>query len=282
MEGENRNTGFKPIDIREVVKGKNPKGAKKIPGFVYRWLSRILHLEEVNGFLSTHYDCSGIEFLRDGVKFLDIHFQFFNEENLPKGGRHLYVSNHPLGGLDGMLILKYLNENIGYTRNLSNDFLMNLKPMAEFFIPVNKVGSQAKGTAQKVNELYESGDNIMIFPAGLCSRKIGGRIEDLEWQKHFIQKSVQYGIDVVPIYFEGRNSNFFYNLANIRKFLKIKVNIEMMYLADEMFKHRGKTFRIYFGKPIPYTTFDKSKTAKEWAQEIKKITYSLKKAGTLS
>lgn len=279
MEGENQKQGFTPINIREVVGGKNPKAAGRIPGFIYRYLTRILHLEEVNAFMSEHYTCSGIEFLTDAVSFLNISFQYHNEENLPRDGRYMYVSNHPLGGLDGMLILKYLNQNIGYTRNLSNDFLMNLKPLAEFFVPVNKVGQQSKDRALKVNELYESEDNIMIFPAGLCSRKRNGRIMDLEWQKHFIQKSVQYGIDVVPIYFEGRNSNFFYNLANIRKFLKIQVNIEMMYLADEMFKHRNKTFHIYFGKPIPCSTFDKSKTQKEWAAEVKKIVYNLKNQG---
>lgn len=277
MEGENQKQGFKPIDIKEVIQGKSPKAAGKIPGFVYRWLKRILHLDEVNAFMSEHYNDSGVEFLDAAVRYLNISFKFHNEENVPKEGRYLFVANHPLGGLDGMLILKYLNEKVGYTRNLSNDFLMNLKPLAEFFVPVNKVGLQGKDTLRKVEELYLSNDQIMIFPAGLCSRKIKGKIVDLEWQKHFIQKSIQYGIDVVPIYFEGRNSSFFYNLANIRKLFKIKVNIEMMYLADEMIKHKNKTFDIYFGKPIPYQTFDKSKTHKEWAAEVKRITYELEK-----
>jgi putative hemolysin len=277
MEGENQKQGFKPIDIKEVIQGKSPKAAGKIPGFVYRWLKRILHLDEVNAFMSEHYSDSGVEFLDAAVLYLNISFKFHNEEDVPKEGRYLFVANHPLGGLDGMLILKYLNEKVGYTRNLSNDFLMNLKPLAEFFVPVNKVGLQGKDTLKKVEELYLSNDQIMIFPAGLCSRKIKGKIVDLEWQKHFIQKSIQYGLDVVPIYFEGRNSSFFYNLANIRKLFKIKVNIEMMYLADEMIKHKNKTFDIYFGKPIPYQTFDKSKTHKEWAAEVKRITYELAK-----
>jgi putative hemolysin len=278
MEVENQKEGYKPIDIREVIKGKSPNSAGKIPGFVYRWLKRILHLDEVNQFLAVHNNDRGIDFLDSAVSLLNIRFVYHNEDRLPKEGRNIYVSNHPLGGLDGMLILQYINKNIGYCRNLSNDFLMNLKPMSEFFVPVNKVGGQGKDTLKKIEQLYNSNDNIMIFPAGLCSRKINGKIVDLEWQKHFIQKSIQYGINVVPIYFEGRNSSFFYNLANIRKFLKIKLNIEMMYLADEMFKHRNKTFHIYFGNPIPYQTFDKTKTHKEWAAEVKRATYELAKS----
>lgn len=277
MEGDNQNEAFQPIDVVSIVSAKNPKLANRIPGFVYRYLSRILHLKEINEFLSKSGHLRGVEFIDAGIKFLNIKFEQSGLENLPQEGKQIYVSNHPLGGLDGMLLLKYLTEHRGKTRTIANDFLMAVTPLNELFVAVNKVGSQARGTLQTIENLYTNSDQILIFPAGLCSRKVDGKIVDLEWQKHFIQKAIQYKIDVVPVYFEGRNSNFFYNLARIRKFLRIKFNIEMMYLSDEMFKHRNKTFKIFYGKPISYTTFDKSKTHKEWAKYVKDAVCKLPK-----
>ena len=95
-------------------------------------------------------------------------------------------------------------------------------------------------------------------------------------KKTFVTKSIQSQRDVVPIHFEGQNSNFFYRLANINKMLGIKFNIAMLYLADEMFKNRHKTFRVVIGKPIPWQTFDKSKTPAQWAEHVKGIVYNLK------
>ncbi len=277
MEGENQNEAFQPIDVVSIVSAKNPKLANRIPDFVYRYLSRILHLKEINEFLSKSGHLRGVEFIDAGIHFININFEEHGMENLPTEGKQIYVSNHPLGGLDGMLLLKYLTEHRGKTRTIVNDFLMAITPLNDLFVAVNKVGSQARGTLQTIENLYKNSDQILIFPAGLCSRKVDGTIVDLEWQKHFIQKAIQHKIDVVPVYFEGRNSNFFYNLARLRKFLGIKFNIEMMYLADEMFKHRNKTFRIFYGKPIAYTTFDKSKSHKEWAKHVKDVVYKLPK-----
>jgi putative hemolysin len=168
-------------------------------------------------------------------------------------------------------------ENLGSSRSISNDFLMEVTPLKDWFVPINKVGSQSRESINRLEQLYLSKDQILIFPAGLCSRKIKGKITDLKWQKHFIQKAVQFKIDVIPFFFEGKNSNFFYNLAKIRKFFRIKLNIEMMFLVDEMFKHQNKTFKIYFGRPIPYSTFDQTKKPIEWADEVKRITYQIPK-----
>ena len=149
--------------------------------------------------------------------------------------------------------------------------------MHEMFIPVNKVGNQNKNHATMMQELYESENNLLTYPAGMCSRKIKGKIVDLEWKKNFISKAIEYQRDVVPIYFEGRNSNFFYNLANLRKFFKIKLNIEMLYLVNEMFKKKGAHFTIRIGKPIAWQTFDKSKGLTEWAAWVKEIVYKMEK-----
>lgn len=275
MEVDDQQKGFQPIDIRAIVHAKNPKVAGRIPGFIYRWLTRILHLKEINAFMKVSGHLKGTAFLKDFFTEMDIHSNILGEENIPKEGKFIFASNHPLGGLDGVVLIKYLNENFGLTRSLANDFLMEITPISEWLVPINKVGRQSRNAVSQSEELYQSENQILIFPAGLCSRKIKGEITDLTWQKHFIQKAVENKIDIIPIYFGGRNSNFFYNMAKIRKFFRIKFNIEMMYLADEMFKQRGKTFTLYFGKPIPYTTFTPAKRPLEWATEVRKIAYSL-------
>jgi putative hemolysin len=275
MEGENQQNNFQPIDIREVVKGKNPNVARKIPGFIYNWLTRILHLKELNQFMMLNGNLKGIAFVNEALKFLNIKYELIGTKNVPQTGKYIFVGNHPLGGLDGMIILKFMNENLGLSRSISNDFLMEVTQLKDWFVPINKVGNQSRESLNLIEQLYLTDNQILIFPAGLCSRKIKGKIIDLQWQKHFIQKAVQYQLDIVPFFFEGKNSNFFYNLAKLRKLFRIKVNIEMMYLADEMFKHQNKTFKIYFGKPIPYSTFDSTQKPIEWANEVKKITYQL-------
>ena len=266
---------FKPIIVEEIVAEKNPKIASKVPKFIYKWLTRILHLSEINEFMRENGHLKDVEFIDKAIEMLNITFNIHGLNNIPTNERILFTSNHPLGGLDGIILLKLLNENSRTTRCLVNDFLMNIKPLENYFIPINKVGGQARDSIGKIEELYNSNDNILIFPAGLCSRKNRGRIRDLKWHKHFIQKSIKHNLNIVPIYFGGRNTIFFYNLANVRKFLGIKFNIEMMYLADEMFKHRNKSFDIYFGKKISFTNFDKSKNHNEWANEVKNLTYNI-------
>lgn len=277
MARNKQGNSLEPIDIKELVRSKNKKLADRLPKFAYRWLEKLLHLDELNDFLQQHGHLKDLEFVEEAIKMLNIKFNIEGKENLPSDGRYMFVSNHPLGGLDGVLLLKILNERFGNTRVLINDFLMAVTPLRDWFVPINKIGGQALDSIKHVDELYESDDQVLIFPAGLCSRKTKGVIKDLEWQKHFVQKAVQYKLNIVPIHFGGRNTNRFYRLANIRKFLRIKFNIEMLFLVDEMFKHKNKTFTIRFGKPLPFTKFDKTKRPKEWAQYIKEQTYKLAK-----
>ncbi len=262
------------IDIAKVLKDKAPR--TKVPKFLVNYLRRIVHENELNDFFIQYPDKKNLEFIESAFEYLNVTTSIEGKENLPKGGKYIFAGNHPLGGLDGITTGYLLGKEYdGKIRFFSNDILMNLKPMEDMFIPVNKVGSQSKGHAEMMQELYESDDHLLTYPAGICSRKINGKICDLEWKKNFISKAVQYQRDVVPIYFEGRNSNFFYNLANLRKFLGIKLNIEMLYLVDEMYKQRGSHFSIRIGKPIPWQTFDKSKSQSDWAQWVKDIVYKM-------
>jgi putative hemolysin len=263
------------IDVKNVVHSKNPALSKAIPGFVINYLKRIVHQDELNEFLGKWGHLRDSELISAGLEHFEIKFRVSGSENIPKSGRFIFVSNHPLGGLDGLVFIHELSKHFHDIKFPVNDILTNIKNLSGIFIPVNKHGAQAKDAALMIEEAYSSDSQILYFPAGLCSRKKRGVIKDLQWHKSFITKSIQHKRDIVPAFFSGRNSNFFYNLANFRKLLGLKANIEMMYLADEMFKQKDKEIRLVFGKPIPWETFDKTKAALEWADWVKSKTYDL-------
>lgn len=265
------------VDVDSILREKAPKYYKYIPKFLVSYLKKIVHQEEINVFLEEVKDQVGVDFLEASLDFLDTKIEVGGKENLPEKGLYTFVSNHPLGGQDGVALGYVLGRHYnGKVKYLVNDLLMNLKGLAPLCIPINKTGKQGRDFPLMVEEGFKSDNQLIMFPAGLCSRRQkGGVIRDLKWSKTFIVKSVQAQRDVVPVYFNGRNSDFFYNLANVCKTLKIKVNIAMLYLADEMFKNRHKTFTVTFGKPIPWQTFDKSKTPAQWAEYVQNEVYKL-------
>ncbi len=269
------------VDVAEIIRAKSPKLAKKMPRFVVNLLRRLVHEKDVNEILTKANGATGIDFVNIGVESLELKRQVSGMENIPSEGRFIFVANHPLGGLESLVMMQTINEKFSDFMFVVNDLLMALEPLRPVFIPINKVGKQSRTNAEQLNGLYASDKQVLYFPAGLCSRKIKGEIVDLPWQKNFIVKAVEYQRDIIPIYIGGRNSNFFYRLANWRKRLKIKFNIEMLFLVDEMFKQRGQTITLTIGKPIPYTTFDKSKTPMEWAEWVKTETYKMAKSLTV-
>lgn len=267
---------FKPINIRDLFMDKSPSLARWIPGFVYRLLSRILRIDFMNyPILYEHGYKKNVDFARASIEAFNVTVEVKGRENLPPEGRFLFVSNHPLGGFDGMMIISELSRTYAHLKVLVNDLLMNITNMDGIFVPINKHGAQAIENVRRINEIFESDQQVMTFPAGLVSRRSKGIIRDTEWQKSFITKARQTRRDVIPIHVTGRNSNFFYNLANFRKFLRIKANLEMFFLPNESYKHRNKHFVITFGKPIPYETFDSRHTPLEWAQLVKEHMYTL-------
>lgn len=270
--------GITQIDIKQVLQQKAPSAARKIPGFVVDYLIRTVHQDELNDILRQYHDKDGVAFMQELIGYFDLNLELVNEENIPAGGRYIFASNHPLGGLDGICLSAVIGGRFdGKIRYLVNDLLLYLSNLRSIFVPINKHGAQGKKNAELIEKAYASDNQIVTFPAGLCSRKQHGKIQDTEWKKSFIQKAVEYRRDVVPVFFEGRNSNFFYRLANLRKALGIKMNYEMIYLPDEMFKSKHKTYRIHFGKPIPWQTFTDSRKPAEWAEWMKEVVYNLKK-----
>ena len=269
----------KTIDVREILKSKMGDKARYVPSPIVKWLERILHQDEVNEFLWDSRGLTGVEWLEATVRYLDMTLDIIGRENLPPkddGRLYTFVSNHPLGGVDGVALGAIIGSHYdGRLRYLVNDLLMNLPGLAPLCIPINKTGHQSRNFPAMVEAGFHSDNHIIMFPAGLCSRRTNGVIRDLPWKKAFVSKSVETQRDVVPIHFGGQNSNFFYNLANVCKRLGIKFNIAMLYLADEMYKNRHKTFRVAIGKPIPWQTFDRSKTPAQWAQYVQDIVYKL-------
>jgi putative hemolysin len=266
---------IKPVNIRNVFYGKNPSLARLLPGFVFRYIEKIAHQKDINVFLERHGDKMGLDFARAAIHDFNVKVIIRGGENLPPEGRFIFASNHPLGGFDGILLMDVLSHYYKDYKFLSNDLLMNIINLHPIFIPINKHGKQGIESATKLDEAFMSDTHIVTFPAGLVSRRIKGQIMDLVWHKNFISKAVHYHRDIIPVFFTGRNSDFFYRLSNIRKFLGIKANLEMFYLVDETFKHKNDTLTVTFGKPIPFETFDKTKTHLQWAKWVKEQVYAL-------
>jgi putative hemolysin len=262
------------FDVNTIFSGKNPRLARMIPDFVFNILKRIIHQDELNQFLYQNRDKWGLEFVQAILDNFQVTVKLINEHYLQKTRRALVVSNHPLGGIDGLALMAVIGRNRDDIVFPVNDLLMNVPNLYELFIPINKHGSNADNV-RIINDTFASDLLMLYFPAGLVSRKQHGEIRDLEWKKTFLTKAKAYKRDIIPVHIGGQNSNFFYNLANLRKSLGIKANIEMLFLVNEMFKLKVKELPMTFGPPIPYTSFDRRKSDQQWASELREYVYML-------
>ena len=274
MDSKPKKTVF--IDLEEIIRAKSPRLAKFLPKFLINYIKHIVHLNDLNEVIENNKQEVGLSFIKNALRDMGTQTKVYGSENIPKTGRFIFASNHPLGGLDGMILINEVGKTHPNIKFIVNDLLLNVRNFGDIFVPVNKLGRQTTEYARRIDATYQSNDQVLYFPAGLCSRKIKGKITDLAWQKSFIVKAIKYERDIVPVFFEGKNSNFFYNLANFRKLLKIKANVEMFFLVNEMFKQRNKMISITFGPVIPYITFDSSKTPAAWANYVREKVYSLK------
>lgn len=263
------------FDLEQIVNGRGGKG--RVPQFVINWGKRFIHQDFINGFLEQGYE--GVEFCEECMKALDVTVNVEGMENLEGFGddvRFTFASNHPLGGIDGVALGMVFGKRFdGKIKYLVNDILMNVKGLAPMCVPINKLGAQARDLPRLIDDAFNSGNHMIIFPAGICSRKIDGKIQDLPWGKAFIRKSVMTGRQVVPVHFVAQNSKRFYRVATWCKRLGIKFNLAMLLLPDEMYKAQHGTFKVVFGDPIPPETFDGSRTPYEWAQWVRAKVYEL-------
>jgi putative hemolysin len=267
------------LDVNRILASKNPALHKLLPKFVLNYIKKIIHQDELNEIAANNKNSFGLDFLDAALKGFGVKIIYKGLENIPENGRWIVASNHPLGGLDGMALMWVVGKRRQDIAFPVNDLLMNIENLKGLFIPINKHGSNA-GNVRLIEETFASEKAMLFFPAGLCSRKQKGGICDLEWKKSFISKARTHKRDIIPCHINGRNSDWFYNLARIRSFLGIKANIEMLYLVDEMYRQRNKEIVITFGKPIAYSIFDKRKTDLKWAQQLKGYVYTLQKDNT--
>lgn len=261
------------IDVEEVFKSKAPKTAKWIPSFVFKYFKKILHQDEINSMISRGEGLYGLPFVDIVLKEFNTKLETEGSENI-KGNRLLFASNHPMGGLDGIALIDTVGRFYPDVVTPVNDILLFVPNLRPLFIPVNKHGSNAENI-KLFNDTFAGDKTICYYPFGLCSRKKNGKIIDLEWKKTFISKARTYQRDIIPTHISGRNSDFFYNLSNIRKTLHVKANIEMLFLVNEFYKQKNKTLKITFGKPIPWQTFDKRYNDTVWADKLRKFSYKI-------
>lgn len=265
------------IDIEKVFEEKNPRVFKILPKFIISYLKRVIHQDDLNGILINNPNSYNVEFGDICKDLFKVTSSSVDLDSIDKNGRYLFVANHPLGGLDGIIFLTEVGKRFDKIKFPVNDILLKLGRFNDIFVPINKHGGQAKQAAIQIENSFASEAQMLYFPAGLVSRKQGKVIQDLEWKPAFVKKAIKHKRDIVPVFIEGNNSKFFYRLSKIRKLLGIKANIEMLYLVDEMFKFKNKNVNLTFGKPISWQSIQKEGSTKNWAQKIKETVYSLSK-----
>ena len=266
----------KTIDLKKFIASKSPKLAKYLPKFVYNWLNKLLHVDQVNEFLHVNRDYQGVDFATKIVKEFNPELTVAGTEHISSDGRFIVAANHPLGGLDGVALISTVGQIRPDVLFPVNDILMLLVNLQPVFVGINKYGENSSNT-QNLTDAFAGERLILFFPAGLCSRRQkNGKIQDLEWKSTVITQARKNQRDIIPTYIEAYNSKRFYNWAYWRKKLGLKINIEQLFLVDEMYKFDGKPIKITFGKPIPYSTFDKRFNDRKWAEKLKHHVYELK------
>ena len=261
------------VDVDQIAR-KISKG-KKVPGFLLSIIKRVIHQEDFNRYF--RQGKLGTEFLDGFLEYMDVKVDIAGAENIPDEGRFTFASNHPLGLLDTCAETGFLSRKYGGNILVpANDLMMSVKQVHQFMIPVNKLGGQGRELAAALDNAFSSDKQMLIFPAGICSREIDGIIQDLPWKKTFITKSRQHGRDIIPIWFSGQNSRRFYRISNWCKRLKTKTNFAMFTLPSEALRSRGSRFKMIIGKPIPWQSFTSEKNDTQWAAYVRERVYELK------
>ena len=262
------------VDIEHILKHKAKSLYRWLPRFAINWLKRKLHEQEINRAMILLKDERGLDFNSKALDYLGVKVVSVNEGLIPKQGNITIAANHPLGGLDGMALIKAVGEIRPDVHFFVNDILKSISNYGDVFVAVNKLGAASAGSLRTMEEIFRMGGAVLIFPAGLVSRKIDGKVRDLSWKKSFVTQAIDHKRLVQPVFIEGANSRFFYNFARFRKKIGIKANIEMLFLPDEMFRANKKDIRIHFSKPFSYELFDDSRSHKQWADKIYEYIYS--------
>lgn len=264
----------KSIDVKSVIEAKNPRLAKMLPAFIIQYLKRIIHQDEINAFIAATKDKMGLDFVDAGIEMFDPEIEIRGLSNVAETKRPVIASNHPLGGLDGIALMQAIGKVNSQIQFPVNDILLYLDNLKPLFVPINKHGSNNENI-RILDDTFKGDAVVCYFPFGLVSRKRKGIIRDLDWKKTFLSRAKKFNRDIIPTHINGRNSSFFYNLSNFRKFIGVKTNIEMLFLVDEFFKQKNQKIVITFGKAISWKIFDRRHSDKAWAEILRGFVYYL-------
>lgn len=271
------------VDIEKVIRSQENRHIKKMPNFVVRYIKKVIREDELNKITEYAGDSQGIEFIKKSMEYLNVTCNFFNKENIPPEGRYIFACNHPLGGIDFFAAILSINDNYNNIKAIANEMLMHVKPLQDIFLPVNVFGKNSEKAKEDIMKAMASEDiQMMTFPAGEVARKHNGKLDDGKWHRSFIRHAVEFERDIIPVFIDAENSKKFYRIANIRRTLRLKTDIELFLLPQELVKQKNKVINVTFGKPISYKIFDKNKHICEWAQEVKKVVYGLKRNKNLT
>lgn len=265
----------KVLDIRKEIRNSNSSFLRSLPGFVISLIEKLIRQDEMNETIYRHRDKTGIPFINDVLDYWKINIIIRGESSIPPAGRFIFIANHPVGAIDALSFLNVIARHFPDVMSPSNRLLELITNIQPLLLGINVFGKNTRQTSEKINRLFESDTQVMIFPAGEVSRKTKGVISDPLWQKSFITKAVQFQRDIIPVHISGRNSGLFYAVANLRKFLGIKMYIETILLPREMMKQRNSSITFSIGKPISYSTFTDDLKHSEWALRVRDICYKL-------
>lgn len=267
------------IDIDDVLRKRVPRHYRYIPRWVIRKLADMICQDRLNELLERNASLRGAEFAEAVVRDLSVTYDIQGCRPDASHRRVIFVSNHPLGGLDGLVLATVCRKIYGEAspfKFVVNDLLDFVEPLRPIFLGVNKHGAQSRGSVCDIDKAFDGDAPIVMFPAGLVSRMgRDGRVADLDWHKMSVVKAISSHRDIIPVHISGENSQFFYKFARLRTRLGLRFNLEMVRLPKEVFLKEGAHFTLTFGKAIPWQSLRGGREALSQAAELRSIVYEL-------
>jgi putative hemolysin len=256
------------LSVRQIIRAKSPRVESAIPDFVIRKMEQLLCVDKINELLHLGQGMEPLDFVEFVLRRLKISYEGMWVSRL-RQSRLVFASNHPFGGVDGMMLGHCIGRRFGDVRIGVNDVLMSLAPLRSIFLPINKFGRQGSTSPREFDRLFGGDIPIVTFPAGICSRRRGGVVRDEAWHAGFIKRAVMAQRDVVPVYIDGELSKRFYRLANLRRRLGIGFNVEMLRLPSELFAQQGRHYKMVFGEPIAWEILAMESSPRKQAQIVR-------------
>lgn len=240
---------------------------------------KILRISRLNEIYNKHKDKSDLDFLNAILNEIQIRFEIPEEDlqRIPKEGPFITVSNHPLGGVDGILLLKLLLEQRPDYKIIANFLLHRIAPLQPYVMPVNPfedhkdARSSMAGIKQALQHL-QNGHALGIFPAGEVSTfKDGKLVVDKPWEPGAIKLIQKAKVPVIPIYFHAKNSKLFYRLSGISDTLRTAK------LPSELLTQKDRVIKVRVGKPIAVKKQEELKSFDQLHDYLRKKTFILAK-----